>query len=260
MRSTWNQFRPKKFQVTGALGLVIALLVAFVLSWLPGVGDTFRSALMFDPTLGKAWTIFTYPLALPGEQFFFFLIMCWWLYQVGRMLEPSMGMWTYVASFAVFSLLGGIGVAIGDAATGVAGTDKAVIATVGLPVGAMTVLWGARYQSEVVRLMLLIPIKGVWLAVITAALVFFGYGAGNPLVGAFALLPLAAAWFYGTDKIPFMRFGHVPSVTDAKVKKKDTAEFHTYIDKVRKRETERKERERLRALFEDSLDDDKSDD
>ena len=173
MRSTWNQFRPKKFQVTGALGLVIALLVAFVLSWLPGVGDTFRSALMFDPTLGKAWTIFTYPLALPGEQFFFFLIMCWWLYQVGRMLEPSMGMWTYVASFAVFSLLGGIGVAIGDAATGVPR-----IASLGLPVAAMTVLWGARYQSEVVRLMLVIPIKGVWLAVITAALVFFGYGSG----------------------------------------------------------------------------------
>ncbi|MCH7905012.1 MAG: hypothetical protein IH944_10665 [Armatimonadetes bacterium] len=256
MRSTWNQFRPKKLQVTGALGLVIALLVAFVLNWLPGIGETFRAAFMFDPTLGKPWTIFTYPLAFPGAQFFFFLIMCWWLYQVGRMLEPSMGMWTYVASFAVFSLLGGIGVAIGDAVF----SGKA-IAGIGLPVAAMTVLWGARYQSEVVRLMLLIPIKGVWLAAITAALVFFGYGDGNPLIGAFALLPLVAAWFYGTDKIPFMRFGQVPSVADARVKKKDTAEFHTYIDKVRERETERKERERLRALFEDSLeDDDKSDD
>ena len=53
-----------------------------------------------------------------------------------------------------------------------------------------------------------------------------------------------------------MAFGRVPSVAEAKAKKQDDREFQRFREDVRAREIERAEKERLRRLFESSLDDD----
>jgi hypothetical protein len=98
------------------------------------------------------------------------------------------------------------------------------------------------------------------LALIVTVLTILSQGSGlggpesrlAPLFGIAVATPLILAWFYGADKLP-IRYGLLRRLpTTGKTKQK---EFDAFISNVRDREKEREEKERLRKLFEDSLDD-----
>ena len=74
----------------------------------------------------------------------------------------------------------------------------------------------------------------------------------------FAAAPLALAYFYAANKLPFLQYGSTPSgirgenpAGTRRVYKKE------YYDEVKRREKDRAEKERLRKLFEQSAFDDK---
>ena len=125
-----------------------------------------------------------------------------------------------------------------------------------IPIGALTVAWGVRNQTACVRLWAIIPITGKWIAILEAFLVLFVMGESAPLVGVFALVPLGVAWAYAANGIPGLSFGPTtPRVSRAA--KANERRDQSYYDDVFRRAKEREERERLRKLFEDSLEDDK---
>lgn len=261
MRSTWNLGRPSAPRQWSATTWIVASLVGFfLLGWFFSGSrpNPVWENLAYSENLSKPWTLLTYPFANPFQSVFWFAIGCWVLYQFMSDLERRLGVWGVTLFFFSMTVLGGIGYAVGSA---VAGQPSMIPPSLYLPLEVVVFTWAMLNWTATVKLFFCIPVPCSVLAYLCLAAVVITHGWGTPLVGVFTALPVLVAWLYVTNRISFMPFGHVPSMADARVKKKDTAEFHTYIDKVRERETERKERERLRALFEDSLeDDDKSDD
>ncbi len=235
------------------VGIIVALSVAFVAAWL-GLSATLTALLAFVPeaTLAQPWTLLTYPLASAGDGggLIWFFLLCWWLFMNGQLLEPELGAGRYLLAFAAFTLIGALAMLLCGVAFGV----RISLAGAWLPVAALTVLWGIRARDQQVLFLFVLPIKAKWLAVLTALLVLFGYGTGAPIAGVFALLPLAAAWLYGDNRLPFLPYGRTAPKRRESNRKRQ--EFNRFVDDVRTREKQREERERLRKLFESSIQDD----
>ena len=87
----------------------------------------------------------------------------------------------------------------------------------------------------------------------TAVFDFFTFGHGMPLVGVMAVVSCGAAFVHGSG----FRFStkKKPVVSGRGNRAQSQKEFEGFIDKVRTREKERDERERLRRLFESSVED-----
>jgi membrane associated rhomboid family serine protease len=224
------------------LGLIGALVVAFVVGWFPEAGAQVAQALAFDGTLARPWTLLTYPFVLLGGQVFFALFLCLWLAFIGQQLEPEFGSAKFVGAFFLSTLVGSLALLV----------VQAPAMGPGLPVAAMTVLWCALNPFRTILVMFVVPLQARWLALLTAAFVFFGAGAGNVLAGGLSLVPLALAWFGGPWAAG--RPGRHLAVQAGRGATKSPAEFADYMEKVRRKEREREERERLRRLLEGSSD------
>ncbi|HXH60032.1 MAG TPA: hypothetical protein VNI20_01595, partial [Fimbriimonadaceae bacterium] len=159
MRSTWNSGRSPSQRANATYVLIGVLAVAFLLTWLPGVGAQFNAAVAYNPRGFQFWQLFTYPLDVAGTGAIGFLFLCWWLYILGTFLEGSLGSYGLMLAFWGSALLASVLMTVGAAL----GIRMAVVPGIGLPVAALTVLWGARNQSSIVHLFLLIPIAGKWL-------------------------------------------------------------------------------------------------
>lgn len=126
-----------------------------------------------------------------------------------------------------------------------------------IPDAALTVIWAARQPNACVMVFGLIPVKAKWIAWLGVASVLVSYGAGNLVMGFTSLLSCLAAFLYATNRLP-IRYGFsqmsggAPRKSKAQKEKEDA-----YLSDVFLREQERAERERLRRLFEGSLEDDK---
>lgn len=244
---------------SATLGLIIAFAVAYVVAWM-GV-RALTELLAFNPaqTLARPWTLFTYPLSSAGDgrDAIFFLILCWWFYMVGSSLETTLKPRGILLAFGAFAVLGSLSIWLGSLVM------PGALTLVGpsLPVAAMTVLWGARFKTSIVQLMLVIPIQGRWIALLTALLVLFGYGSGAPLMGLFACVPLALAWAWGDNRLPFFPFD--PVTAKPKLSKAQVEAEERFLREVKERELHRrrreKENERLRKLFEVHSNDDLED-
>jgi hypothetical protein len=102
-----------------------------------------------------------------------------------------------------------------------------------------------------------VPLQAKWLALITALIDMFTFGAGQPIVGVMAVVPCAVGFFHGSGSV--FRPKSKMVVSGRGQRAQDPKEFEGYIDKVRSREKERIEREKLRKLFESSVGDESSD-
>jgi hypothetical protein len=234
---------------------VIILVVApFLVAWL-GLGRAMLLGLSLVPgeAASRPWSVLTYVLADSGQLFFGVLAGGLWAYYTCTALERELRGPMLPLLYGVFSLIGGLAVLAG----GLLLAPSALLWGTMIPLGSLTVLWATRNPEQSILLMMLVPVKAKILGWVTALGVLFTVGIGAPLMGVFALLPLAAAWAYGSNRVPGLQFGQ--GLKEVKAKKKESQEFNQYIDKVRQREQEREERERLRRLFEASVKDDPND-
>lgn len=237
----------------GTIALIVTLIGFFVLAW-GGLADRLQ-VLQFvsSEALARPWSLITYPLYFhgPATNAFFLVILFYWMFWVCGSMEERLRPARLWISFFAFALICGISVLIAHFLVAF-GQETAGISISGpyLPVAALTVAWAAIYPDTVVRLFFLIPVQAKWVAVVISALVLFGYGANAPIVGLFAVAPMALAWIWGRNGLPWPM--------EHRAKKRETkhkdAEFHTFIDDVKQREKEREERARLKKLFESSLD------
>ncbi len=230
------------------LGLLVSLAVAFVVSWIPDSPLVAMLAMFTDPAAMRPWTFLTYPWAVPGDgnALFFFLLMGLWLWGIGGQIERSTNARTYVALWLGATVVHGLTYFLVAQ-----GLKDHFLAGPGLPVAFFAVYLGGRYPNQGVSFFGIIPMTMKIVAIVVAVLTFFGYGTGAPMLGLAAVAPLALAWGLGSRQ---WQLHPGRSRADVKFERKKEAEFDQFRDEVRRREIEREEKERLRRLFESSLD------
>ncbi len=211
------------------------------------------------------WQLITYPFAYTpladALAFMFFVCLIAWMVFAGMTVEREIGSLRFAILWLLMSLipalLVGIYASVGGSALGFGGPF--------LPAAGLTVAWCTRYAKDTILLYGFIPMSGKWVAWITAAMVFFLYGAMRPEYGILAAGPLVLAWLYAANRLP-IPYGRVGGFGDGlgrsgrthKENLKRTERMdRAYYDDVKRREQERAEREKLRKLFESSMDDDK---
>jgi Der1-like family len=235
---------PRKFTVnlTIIALLGVAFLGAFFSPTVPFWGQLlFESAKLGD----KPWSMLTYPFAIGGGLGFLGLIFAAiWLYQVGHEVERELTSTKYALTLLSLVFLGAIFMLIG----GFIFAANAPLYGAYPMVAAVTIMWATRNPNTIVML-IVFPIKAKWLGWVSAGIVFFST---LPQFAIFAAAPLALAWAFADNRLP-IRYGVPPAKTPTKRYRKHWKEDEGFHDNVRKRETERAERQRLKELFEKSM-------
>lgn len=237
------------------VGLVVALIAGFLAVWMDTSGKLFSSFLLAtDLAWSEPWRFLTYPYVAGAGSFIGLLFLCWWLWGIGGSVERELGARRYLGVWMAFSVLCGLGLAMGAALMGQSGQ----LVSGWTPVAALTVIWGTRNATAEVRLMMIIPVTGRWMAWIAAGLVFFG--TQPPQLAPFAAAPLLLAYLFAANKIAFLpyAFGGGFSTGSRGMNAAGTRKVYKkeFYDDVKRREKARAEKEKLRDLFERSLVDD----
>lgn len=244
------------FRRTGTpatIGLVGAMAVVYLLAWF-GLRGVLGQPLALVPgsALSAPWTLLTYPFASQGSgvDLFWFLLSLLWLFFMGSAVEREIGAQRFLAVFFGFALFSGLILVLASQVVGGVPPQLGGL----LPTSAITMIWAARNPEQSILLMMVIPLKGKFLAILTLVLVIFGIGASNPLVGLIAGLPLALAWFWASGKLPVPYPVGVRAGRSRAERQAEERRHNEFQEAIRKRAQEREERERLRKLFESSLD------
>lgn len=239
----------------GTVALVAMIALAFLLAWAAGPGSSYQRALILAPAsvAQQPWTLLSYVLASAGGfAFIGTLFLCLWLWMIGQSQERDLGTPGLLILFAVATLIHSLLWQLGSMV--VPGGAGVPLYGAYLPVAFMTMAWAARNAEQVISFMFALQLKAKWLALITVGAVLFSSGAFVPLMGFFAIAPLGLGWLWGQGRLPGIPYGRT-QVLKSEGKKRDR-EFDQYRESVRQREKDREERERLRKLFESSLQDD----
>lgn len=246
------QFRMGRHGAPVTVGLLAVLVGTFLIAWLGGGLQWL--AYTTEAGMGRPWTLVTYPFYSTGagQGFLFFVILCLWLWGIGGDLERRVGAQRYLLIWFGATVVGALAVSL---AAAIMGLSMVVLAGTLIPLGAVTVAWGVSNPSAMIQLMFVLPITGKWLAWLTYGIVVFGVGSdtGAPAAGLFAAIPLALAHVYVLGRLPgldFQQSGKAQRIRNA------PRQDEGYFDDVKRREKERAERERLRKLFEGSIQDD----
>lgn len=257
MRPQYGQFFRPSSPRSATVAILIASAATFVLAFF-GLGAQLE-VLAFLPqaALARPWTFLTYPIAPAGPPgaILFVLILYYWFYNIGNQVESELGKPSFVAVFFGLALAGSVAIGAAGFLTGI----NFPLVGLWLPVAAISMAWAARNGDAEVRFMFVIPLKAKWLGLLLAVLIFFSYGSANPLIGASALVPLALGWAFGKNRLP-IRYGRVMPDLEAKRRaERERQRSDDYMSDVYRSKREREERERLRKLFESSLEDDPDD-
>jgi membrane associated rhomboid family serine protease len=236
------------------LGIVFSVVASALILWFTrakGMESLRLSSLSNE----QPWTFFTYPWSqMPfadGLSLMFFVFLMMWLFSFGAPVERMMGSRRY-AIFCAASIVG----------TGLVAWLGMLVLGINRPIGdayllasAITMVWCARNMTQVVMLNGFIPLSGKWLAVVDTVVLVLLYGFPVPLFGVICALPLVFVFLYASGRIPWLSIE--PQRREVHATRAQARYKESYYDDVRKREQERDERERLRKLFESSLDEDK---
>ncbi|MBS1724881.1 MAG: rhomboid family intramembrane serine protease [Armatimonadetes bacterium] len=233
--------------------LVVLIAGAYVAAWSTG-SNGLLGPLGFTSDLSRPWSVLTFPFACAGTGREFFGILCsvLWLSFVGTWAERALGRFHLLAWFFGTAVAAAFLAYLVALATGV----PASLYTAWIPVAALTGLWAGHNPSQRVLFMFVINIEAKWLALISGLVVMFAHGTGLPILGIAVALPVLVAWFAG--KGAFVRSSR--EVVSGRGQKAQSAkEFDEFIEKVRGKEKEREERDRLRRLLEGTPSDGSSD-
>lgn len=251
--ATRNYFsRVQRSQTPGTIGLVVASLAVFLLLWIPPVGAALTPALALGYDLGKPWQLVTYPFVEQGGfglDLIFYAIILVWFYNFAGEFERKFGLKSLLGHFFVVSACCGIVAALVHR---VSPSPIPYLSSFWLPTTFFVVTVCGIDPNRSMCLMGF-PVTFRTLAILELVLSVLSYGIGNPIFGIAVNLPLVLGWFYGRGQLGKL----YPGMADrAKQKKQENREFDEFRGKVRDREKERAERERLRRLFEGSIDQD----
>jgi hypothetical protein len=262
MQNAMSWYRRQAAPIT--IGIIASMIVMAFVWWILAAKGMENFALLPD-WQSRPWTLLTYPWAdtpfFSGVAILFFVCLVMWMFFTGGSVERDLGPLKYASLWLAMILLPalfiiGLGPLVGR--VGAAG--------MWLPEAGITVVWCVRNQTAQIMMYGLIPLSGKILAWVTVALTILVSGAGNPLFGVVCALHLALAWAFAANRIPLWSyspgrsgFGRTKLEEKAQLKKSERAN-KAYFDDVKKREKEREEKERLRKLFESSLEEDHKDD
>lgn len=254
--SSW--FRRQAAPIT--IGIV-ASLVIFAFGWLFLQAKGVEQFVLSPTWQSKPWTLFTYPWAdvpfASGGKLLGFVFLCIWIFFMGGSSERDLGPSKYAVLWLTMVLLPALFIVL-------LGPSVGIVAAAGmwLPSAGVTLVWCVRNPTSQIMLYGLIPLSGKWLGWITIAATILLSGRGNPLFGVISGLHLAVAWAFAANRIPFRTysrgggtFGKAKLADRPFLKKADRMD-KSYYDDVKKREKDRDERERLRKMFESSVNDD----
>lgn len=237
----------RRQQAPFTIGLIASLTAVALWGWFTMSQNFGATVATSENAFSEPYRLLLYPWATQSlANLFFFVLFIYWLFWVGTEVEREMGTGRFAAFWFLATLVLGLTVTAGGRAlnvpTGIYGAW--------LPEAAVTVLWGARNRTAQVRLMLILPLNGMWLAVLAGAAAVAAVGAQHPVVGLFTAIPLGLTWAFGQNLLPIaVRPGQRRS--DRVTVVRGGARYDDkYFDDVKAREKEREERERLRKLFE----------
>lgn len=241
------------------LALMASLILAALYFWFTRLRG-FEQFVFDENWLEKPWTLVIYPWAgMPfasGLALMFFAFEMMWLYWVGTSVERDLGSLKFLLFWVVMTVLAGIFVWGGALSMNL----PFALATPWLTISAVTVAWCTRNPTQTIMLYGIVPLAGRWLGWVTAITVILLMGNQAPALGAVAALHLAVAWVFAANRLPLVRYAHgvdFQAPNKEEVTGRGKVVSPEYFDEVRRREKDREERERLRRLFEGSLDDEK---
>lgn len=231
------------------LALIATMTLCYVYFWSTPTSPLLK-AIYFNPAAPTLLNILFYPWAHSGPGVIYFILGMLWLYWMGGQVERETSSLTALIFFFASSILG---VAILPAFPNSLAITGEFIAS-----AAFTAAVATRHPLQQVLLMGIIPIQLRWLAIGTTLALVFLYGFGTPLAGIATAIPCILAYLWAANKLPLKYSASTQSARNVSKKevKKDKEEFNKFIDDVRTREEKREENERLRKLFESSLNDD----
>lgn len=194
-------------------------------------------------------------LAALGHVFygnlFMALMSAFAMWSLGRSLESDIGVSKSVVFALIVAVLTCLGAQLGATLLGMPGS----VSSPWIIVGAVWLTWSVRYPNTPVRLMFMAEVQGKWLGLVGAVIAMLAFRPYQISLGA--ALPLGFAWAFAAGKLPFLAYGlpvkRVSAPTGPRGIKAPRAD---YYDEVKRRESERDEKERLRKLFESSVNED----
>ncbi len=230
-------------------GIIAFSVVCFVGAWAGNADLFFRPLALGFGEPSEVWRWLAWPIATGAMGPLGILFGCLWLWSMGGVVERELGSPRFGLFLLAVTLLSAAMVVMGGAIVGIA----PMLAGLWVLLVAVTVAWGTRYPAMPVTFMFVLPLKGKWLAWISVALLVF---AMDYRLAPFMAVPLALTYLFAADKLPVRYSARPVSMGPSK---RQIEREGRYFDDVKRRETEREEKERLRRLFERSLIEDPDD-
>ncbi|MCE5314830.1 MAG: rhomboid family intramembrane serine protease [Armatimonadota bacterium] len=193
------------------------------------------------------WTFVTYPLVGAGD-IIGLLFGCYWLWVAGGSLERSWSSARFGAYFFLMCAISTLGIWAG------AFLIHAQVPVIGLwlPLAGVTISWAMLNPEQQILFFFVIPMKLKYLALLDVVLVLVSYGQMHLLLGLFALIGCAFSYWY----ILPHDFGLSRNRGGGQVVR--VHRRRSFLHKLNPFALlkDKREKDRLRKLFEDSFGDD----
>jgi membrane associated rhomboid family serine protease len=232
-----------------SLGLFILLVLSYFGTTI--TSGNVSAALSFPTNFSQPWGLFTYPLAVLGggaglaNLILTLFLTMYFLTTVESQFGTVRTMLYYLGCMLAVAFFLTLGCRLLEVPFVLTAGTPVTLTLFGLYVGqhkrAQTGLFGSSYiQIEFI----------LGLFTLLTYLPFLDFSKG-PMIGLFAVLPVGLAYWFSDVFVKF-RVGETSARTRVPTKKDLRPD--SYFEEARRREKEREERERLRKLFESSLD------
>lgn len=189
------------------------------------------------------WTLVTYPMVYVGD-IIGLLFSAYWLWVAGGSLERSWTTRRFGIYFFLMCIISAGGIWVGSFLL----NTPMMVVGLWLPLAGVTVAWAMLNPEQQILFFFIIPMKLKYLALLDVALVLLTYGQIHLLMGLFALIGCAFSYWYIQPHDFGSNRGQVIRVRQGRSFFNKLNPFGWFKEK--------RDKDRLRRLFEDSFKDD----